>query len=118
MQSHKLPLAGVAKRAGFHVVIEGPTYLELSGPGDIEALKAACTRIMQKSERDHVMLILRGKHGRRTLLDIGERGERTGKLPDAKRGWVCKPHLLNPQVAMQIMAAIKVVDEQYVSIPS
>ena len=64
------------------------------------------------------MLILREKHGRRTLLDIGERGERTGKLPDAKREWVCKPHLLNPQVAMQIMAAIKVVDEQYVSIPS
>ena len=94
---HKLPLAGVAKRAGFRAVIEGPTYLELAGQGDIEALKEICTRIVQKSVRDHVTLILRGEHGRRTLLDIGERGERTGKLPDAKRGWVCKPHLLNPQ---------------------
>ena len=91
MKPYSLPLAGVAERAGFHVVVKGSTYLELADHGDIKALKAACMRIMRKSERDHVTLILRGERGERTLLDVGKRGERIGELPNAKSRWVRKP---------------------------
>lgn len=92
-----LPLAGVAERAGFHVVVKGPTYLELADHGDIEALKATCGRIVRKSERDHVTLILRGENGERTLLDVGERGERTGRLPSVECRWVREPRSSIPR---------------------
>ena len=80
-------LADIAVACGYTIVKlpsdrRGNNFLELSGNGRWHALARESMSWLRRTTRyDHVMFILQDPLGGREVIDIGEKGERRGRLP-------------------------------------